>query len=885
MAMCINTPGSFECSCEPGYSGDGYELCNSVDDCLIWEDDESVDDADLVDYGERRYQDDMVTIDSANSLRPVYDAVWMDDAPASATSAKTGDTMVVHQCGVYKKAEGTFAEHGTCRDVGPAAFICNCDPGWSDTNCDLDINECARGADDCHRYADCTNTEGSYGCACKWGYSGDGMTSCTDIDDCVSGTETCKYGTCTDLGAFDFRCTCVEGFMDRLCDFDIDECASWTHNCHGEAECENTVGSYKCSCPEGFEGDGIRNGVGCTDFDDCGVNPCEHGTCNDNGANSYSCMCEVGWKDMNCDYDENECIMGMHNCHGEGKCVNTIGGYYCRCVSGYAGDGYTCLDIDDCDPDPCDAEQGTCEDMGQNKYYCHCNDGYMQPTCDQDINECVDGTHNCLVNADCFNSVGSYDCACKPKTWGIDGIGQPCTPCTDCQEPCEVEGVWDCGHGPGYIRDYDQPACDVVDLTCIETNECGDVMDNCDNHATCANTVGSFTCTCNIDEDGVYNHRGLTGCYWGEGTMDHCDMCTECGPGEYMYSDATSTADRVCKVILPDGDYAIQTDADGVQQCLVKWKEAAKVFPERYAWGGVPASKNLEGAAETCEEPICGVCDWDGKSAKQNLLEGVEAVWTFRRLRGEMYTILSHSDGNGYRCLGFAVEDAPYPTLITWKDSSVQANEGICAGDTTGLPQDPEVACTESGGECAVGYSCQLEMLMAGNWERDNDGPDSPNNYYCGFQTDSYGQASEKLIANGAAVWNVHALGCQGKLCEDRLYESQFLLRSLARGDKNMDGAVDAYDYECLYFPSASTQPFTNPIRVPDEASADGTWLGSGSQGDIDGNGDPDCGIFTESAGVESAQETALVANKQATFSLIPLVDTQALVQPQRGME
>ena len=40
-------------------------------------------------------------------------------------------------------------------------------------NC-LDINECTKGSATCHTNADCTNTDGSYTCMCKAGYTGDG---------------------------------------------------------------------------------------------------------------------------------------------------------------------------------------------------------------------------------------------------------------------------------------------------------------------------------------------------------------------------------------------------------------------------------------------------------------------------------------------------------------------------------------------------------------------------------------------------------------------------------------------------------------------------------------------------------------------------------------
>ena len=48
-----------------------------------------------------------------------------------------------------------------------------------------DIDECASGGDNCHSNANCTNTDGSFSCTCRSGYSGNGV-------DC-EGMYVCTY--------------------------------------------------------------------------------------------------------------------------------------------------------------------------------------------------------------------------------------------------------------------------------------------------------------------------------------------------------------------------------------------------------------------------------------------------------------------------------------------------------------------------------------------------------------------------------------------------------------------------------------------------------------------------------------------------------------------
>ena len=62
---------------------------------------------------------------------------------------------------------------------------------------------------------------------------------------------------------------CEDGFSGQgvgSCD-DIDECAEETHSCHEYAVCKNTVGSWDCKCNHGYEGTGDQ----CKDLDECSL--------------------------------------------------------------------------------------------------------------------------------------------------------------------------------------------------------------------------------------------------------------------------------------------------------------------------------------------------------------------------------------------------------------------------------------------------------------------------------------------------------------------------------------------------------------------------------------------------------------------------------------
>jgi len=134
-------------------------------------------------------------------------------------------------------------------------------------------------------------------------------------------------------------------------------------------------------------------------------------------------------------------------------------GYTCACNEGYEGNGFSCINIDECAQEeyPCgDVDNSFCVNT-EGSFVCGCQDGYKlaknRRKCN-DINECRRGSP-CGANSSCVNLPGTFNCACdngyKPSTNG---------------------------------------------LFCRDRNECNQ-DGSCDPNALCVNFDGGFSCTCN----------------------------------------------------------------------------------------------------------------------------------------------------------------------------------------------------------------------------------------------------------------------------------------------------------------------------------------------------------------------------------------------------
>ena len=132
----------------------------------------------------------------------------------------------------------------------------------------IDVDECALKLHKCHKpprtglgydviSSSCTNTIGSYKCACKDGWQGNGR-DCENIDECRVANIDCHFNAkCVDKDGF-YECECEPGYVGsgQFC-LDIDECQTNKDNCDHHETCVNYPGSFRCECAEGYEGAGF----------------------------------------------------------------------------------------------------------------------------------------------------------------------------------------------------------------------------------------------------------------------------------------------------------------------------------------------------------------------------------------------------------------------------------------------------------------------------------------------------------------------------------------------------------------------------------------------------------------------------------------------------
>lgn len=402
----------------------------------------------------------------------------------------------------------------------------------ADRDC-INVDECQ--STPCSQYATCTDTHGSFTCECLTGFQGDGFT-CTDINECASA--------------------------------DTNPCAPYP-----SGTCTNTLGSVTCACNPGYVGDGYT----CPKCSDLIVFPTE-GECD---LCSSTTVCDVGICPTGFSFASNDCHdvdeCASSPCSTHASCANTYGSYTCVCLTGYEGDGYQCIDINECDRyNPCDQHAKCTNEQGS--YSCTCNVGYVGdghdcPSCSSvfaapvgfntmlpaPLDHVAAGScTTCSTTTQCDTAVcttgysfrmdsgGKWDCEdvdecsegaiCELRTdtfapsWGTD-------PTSDCAHWMSSSDSWGALHGGATLLE----ACRSATGQAQCAHSCCEVLNAnhgpCDEHATCTNAGGSYSCTC----DPGWNGNGFT-----------CTNLHECSTPSPCHQNAQCTD--------TDGSYTCECD-------------------------------------------------------------------------------------------------------------------------------------------------------------------------------------------------------------------------------------------------------------------------------------------------------------------------------------
>ena len=441
---------------------------------------------------------------------------------------------------------------------------------------------------DCHIYATCANTVGSFTCTCKDGFAGNGST-CTDIDECQLEQD---------------------------------------NNCHANATCANAVGSFKCTCKDGYFGTGIQCNVivsrdatvpegkfvvqktiMVTENVVRDVVQAEQGIpidltlpkyakdkknyeaafktesgAGDGTTVSYTSVPASGnrrrlskegsstaaWTLVFDDEANVSATKALVSSQAFSDSISKSTGVsvssakasiatievalrvekyvfvlsdHIECKDGFKGAGSECMDINECEQakdNNCHASATCANTVGSFK--CTCKDGFKGSGTEcADFNECEQAKdNNCHTNATCENTVGSFDCTCKD---GFEGDGTTCAACkqgfegggvecTDIDE-CQLRKLNNCHPHATCENTVPSFKCKCKDgfkgsgTECTDVNECDLGTDNCDARAACANSVGSFVCTCNDGFEG--NGTTCTACKQGfDGGGVQCTDINEC---------------------------------------------------------------------------------------------------------------------------------------------------------------------------------------------------------------------------------------------------------------------------------------------------------------------------------------------------------------------
>uniref|UniRef100_A0A3B3RIX5 Latent transforming growth factor beta binding protein 2 n=1 Tax=Paramormyrops kingsleyae TaxID=1676925 RepID=A0A3B3RIX5_9TELE len=247
-----------------------------------------------------------------------------------------------------------------------------------------------------------------------------------DVDRCSITPTICGPGQCVPVQT-GYTCYCHPGYqlnpLQTRC-IDVDECKN--DPCEGKGRCVNSYGSYICHCYTGYSQVITQNRKFCQDVNECDMpDRCPGGRCV-NTEGSYACECDTGYalsRRGQCE-DVDEC-RNPSACPS-GKCINTPGSFQCQdCGAGFRAAGGRCLGKEGL---PWSRVSSPfvfyCVPSIHPSYYCAGNEVGSSHTFPEkgeltrrplflspDVDECAE--EDMCPRGQCLNTDGSFQCVCS----------------------------------------------------------------------------------------------------------------------------------------------------------------------------------------------------------------------------------------------------------------------------------------------------------------------------------------------------------------------------------------------------------------------------------------------------------------------------------------